>query len=121
MKILKIKLTIFFLIFVAASDLDCIKALFNEKEKELSLAVAKVDELTQQLEELRGRHNGTTGGASGHLNPPASAELEKLRRELMVHFFFEIPVFFPLFFNENVMCRKGSECFDSTNNKIEKK
>ncbi|XP_015594108.1 probable basic-leucine zipper transcription factor N isoform X2 [Cephus cinctus] len=61
------------------SDLDCIRALFNEKEKELSLAVAKVEELTRQLEELRGRHNN----GAGHLTTPASAELEKLRRELM--------------------------------------
>jgi len=82
----------------AASDLDCIRALFNEKEKELSLAVAKVEELTRQLEELRGRQNnpigsgtvGSIGGgltgtsSNGHLVTPASAELEKLRRELMV-------------------------------------
>lgn len=85
----------------AASDLDCIRALFNEKEKELSLAVAKVEELTRQLEELRGRQNavgvGAGGGGAGslgagltgatgngHLVTPASAELEKLRRELMV-------------------------------------
>lgn len=66
---------------VTASDLDCIRALFNEKEKELSLAVAKVEELTRQLEELRGRRNN----GSDHLpTTPASAELEKLRRELMV-------------------------------------
>jgi apoptosis-stimulating of p53 protein 1 len=71
--------------FVKASDLDCIRALFNEKEKELSLAVAKVEELTRQLEELRGRHNGGTNqNPSGHLGTPASAELEKLRRELLV-------------------------------------
>lgn len=85
-------------VFFAASDLDCIRALFNEKEKELSLAVAKVEELTRQLEELRGRQNAPAGGGSagnvggglagatgnGHLATPASAELEKLRRELMV-------------------------------------
>ncbi|XP_018318165.1 putative uncharacterized protein DDB_G0271606 isoform X3 [Mycetomoellerius zeteki] len=79
------------------SDLDCIRALFNEKEKELSLAVAKVEELTRQLEELRGRQNAPAGSGSagsiggsltgttgnGHLVTPASAELEKLRRELM--------------------------------------
>lgn len=84
--------------FSIASDLDCIRALFNEKEKELSLAVAKVEELTRQLEELRGRQNAPVGGGSagniggsltgatgnGHLVTPASAELEKLRRELMV-------------------------------------
>lgn len=64
--------------FVSASDLDSIRALFNEKEKELSLAVAKVEELTRQLEELR-------RGRSSRDPPPASAlELDKLRRELMV-------------------------------------
>lgn len=71
---------------LAASDLDCIRALFNEKEKELSLAVAKVEELTRQLEELRGRHNGNAAGSAvgGQVPSTASAELEKLRRELMV-------------------------------------
>ncbi|XP_044255145.1 apoptosis-stimulating of p53 protein 1 isoform X2 [Tribolium madens] len=59
------------------SDLDSIRALFNEKEKELSLAVAKVEELTRQLEELR-------RGRTARDQPPASAlELDKLRRELM--------------------------------------
>ncbi|XP_045481159.1 apoptosis-stimulating of p53 protein 1 isoform X3 [Harmonia axyridis] len=59
------------------SDLDSIRALFNEKEKELSLAVAKVEELTRQLEELK-------RGRSSRDQPPASAlELDKLRRELM--------------------------------------
>ncbi|CAG9762568.1 unnamed protein product [Ceutorhynchus assimilis] len=59
------------------SDLDSIRALFNEKEKELSLAVAKVEELTRQLEELR-------RGRTNRDPPPASAlELDKLRRELM--------------------------------------
>lgn len=88
----------YFILLSTASDLDCIRALFNEKEKELSLAVAKVEELTRQLEELRGRQNAPAGGGSagsigggltgatgnGHLVTPASAELEKLRRELMV-------------------------------------
>ncbi|XP_066244957.1 apoptosis-stimulating of p53 protein 2 isoform X1 [Euwallacea similis] len=59
------------------SDLDSIRALFNEKEKELSLAVAKVEELTRQLEELR-------RGKTNREPPTASAlELDKLRRELM--------------------------------------
>ena len=35
------------------TDLESIRLLFNEKEKELAMAVAKVDELTAQLEELR--------------------------------------------------------------------
>ncbi|XP_026330904.1 apoptosis-stimulating of p53 protein 1 isoform X3 [Hyposmocoma kahamanoa] len=58
-----------------SSDLESIRALFNEKEKELSVAVAKVEELTRQLEELRrGRVQP---------QPPSAAELDKLRRELM--------------------------------------
>ncbi|KAI5638175.1 ankyrin repeats (many copies) domain-containing protein [Phthorimaea operculella] len=57
------------------SDLESIRALFNEKEKELSVAVAKVEELTRQLEELRrGRVQP---------QPPSAHELDKLRRELM--------------------------------------
>lgn len=63
--------------------MDSIRALFNEKEKELSLAVAKVEELTRQLEDLRrGRANAT---ARETVQPAAAAqELDKLRRELMV-------------------------------------
>ncbi|CAG4996423.1 unnamed protein product [Parnassius apollo] len=57
------------------SDLESIRALFNEKEKELSVAVAKVEELTRQLEELR---RGRVQPA-----PPSAQELDKLRRELM--------------------------------------
>lgn len=63
------------------AELDSVRALFNEKEKELSVAVAKVEELTKQLEELRqgnlaGRKitNGTTTTA---------VELKKLRQELV--------------------------------------
>ncbi|CAH1159137.1 unnamed protein product [Phyllotreta striolata] len=59
------------------SDLDSIRALFNEKEKELSLAVAKVEELTRQLEELR------RGRSNKNSSPPSALELDKLRRELM--------------------------------------
>ncbi|XP_032517881.2 apoptosis-stimulating of p53 protein 2 isoform X4 [Danaus plexippus] len=57
------------------SDLESIRALFNEKEKELSVAVAKVEELTRQLEELRRGRVQTA--------PPSAHELDKLRRELM--------------------------------------
>ena len=68
----------------AAAELEMIKSLFNEKEKELSLAVGKVEELTKQLEELRnGRVNGFPVGDNRN-NSPASLELEKLRKELMV-------------------------------------
>lgn len=87
--------------------MDSIRALFSEKEKELSLAVAKVEALTQQLEDLRrdrrcpiGIHsngknaynndvsNKTNGSNSSQLTPsPAVRELEKLRRELVVSIF----------------------------------
>ncbi|XP_041785742.1 uncharacterized protein LOC121601019 isoform X1 [Anopheles merus] len=75
------------------NDLDSIRALFSEKEKELTLAVAKVEALTRQLEELRrdrrGVGNGTNGisyslNSNSHNNNSTSAakELEKLRLEL---------------------------------------
>lgn len=66
---------------VSASDLESIRALFNEKEKELSVAVAKVEELTLQLEELQ-RGRGT--GGSQVPSSSAAIEVEKLRAELLV-------------------------------------
>lgn len=42
----------------AGNDLDSIRALFSEKEKELSLAVAKVESLTKQLEEIKRDRRG---------------------------------------------------------------
>lgn len=68
---------------LSASDLDSIRALFNEKEKELCMAVAKVEELTRQLEEVK---RGRASGPHNANNAPsvAALELEKLRRELMV-------------------------------------
>jgi hypothetical protein len=74
---------------VSGNDLDSIRALFSEKEKELSLAVAKVEALTRQLEDLRRDRRGPLNLIPGNGNPqlsssPAGRELEKLRRELMV-------------------------------------
>lgn len=77
------------------NDLDSIRALFSEKEKELTLAVAKVEALTRQLEELRRDRRGVGNGTNGisyslNSNPhnnnatPAAKELEKLRLELAV-------------------------------------
>uniref|UniRef100_A0A182M0I3 SH3 domain-containing protein n=1 Tax=Anopheles culicifacies TaxID=139723 RepID=A0A182M0I3_9DIPT len=74
------------------NDLDSIRALFSEKEKELTLAVAKVEALTRQLEELRRDRRGVgSNGIPYNLNAnalnnngsPASKELEKLRLELV--------------------------------------
>ncbi|XP_014242519.1 apoptosis-stimulating of p53 protein 1 isoform X4 [Cimex lectularius] len=59
------------------SDLDSIRALFNEKEKELTVAVAKVEELTRQLEDVR------RGKQAQPPSNPVTQELDRLRRELM--------------------------------------
>ena len=64
------------------NDLDSIRLLFNEKEKELAMAVTKVDELTAQLEELRsGKVNlnyppssGGAGEAEARAGIPQTAE-----------------------------------------------
>lgn len=60
-------------IFLLGNDLDSIRALFSEKEKELSLAVAKVEALTKQLEEIRRDRRGplnliTSSGTAAALN-----------------------------------------------------
>ncbi|CAL8099691.1 unnamed protein product [Orchesella dallaii] len=65
---------------VLSSDLESLRAVFNEKEKELSLAVAKVEELTRQLEDLRKSNKDQLPNGQ---QSAAAAELEKLRRELM--------------------------------------
>ena len=73
--------------------MEQIKSLFNEKEKELTLAVSKVEDLTLQLDELRnGRMNGLAGGEYNN-NSPAFLELEKLRKELMVSYMCNIELF----------------------------
>ncbi|ETN63022.1 hypothetical protein AND_005276 [Anopheles darlingi] len=71
------------------NDLDSIRALFSEKEKELTLAVAKVEALTRQLEDLRRNRRGGIGShgfigqnTSNGVLSPAAKELEKLRLEL---------------------------------------
>ncbi|XP_058062159.1 uncharacterized protein LOC131212345 isoform X2 [Anopheles bellator] len=76
------------------NDLDSIRALFSEKEKELTLAVAKVEALTRQLEDLRRDRRGEAGtngnlisffhaqNSSNGTTSPTSKELEKLRLEL---------------------------------------
>lgn len=77
-------MTLSAIIFTGA-ELDAIKALFNEKEKELSIAVAKVDHLTQQLDQLRlGKWNTNGKVNTDHPNTLAAIELEKLKKKLAV-------------------------------------
>jgi apoptosis-stimulating of p53 protein 1 len=84
----------------AASDLDSIRALFNEKEKELSLAVAKVEELTHQLEELKRGRGASARDQQQQAPSPAALELDKLRRELMVCLTIQFSCFIS-FFSKN--------------------
>ncbi len=70
-------------LYVTAAELETIKALFNEKEKELAMAVGKVEELTQQLSDVRNGHIKNVNGDNKD-NLATMLELEKLRKELMV-------------------------------------
>ncbi|KAK7473670.1 hypothetical protein BaRGS_00035067 [Batillaria attramentaria] len=68
------------------SELETVRALFNEKEKELALAVSKVDQLMRQLQELRdskGKGAITNGNSAKADTAAVTMELEKLRSELL--------------------------------------
>lgn len=62
------------------AELETMKALFNEKEKELSLAVSKVEELTRQLHLLR---KSSSNVRENKQRADALMELDKLRSELL--------------------------------------
>lgn len=67
-----------------AAEIEHISGLFQEKQAELQAAVLRVDQLSQQLEDLRrGKLNGlqTLGG---HVTGTAALELRKLYQELQV-------------------------------------
>ncbi|XP_068751749.1 uncharacterized protein [Montipora capricornis] len=63
-----------------AEELDSIRSLFLEKEKELAIAVTKVESLTQQLDKQR---HGFSGSATSQTKTHQQLELERLRKELM--------------------------------------
>lgn len=70
--------------FLLAAEIEHISGLFQEKQAELQAAVLRVDQLSQQLEELRrGRLNGLQGLGS-HVTGTAALELRKLYQELQV-------------------------------------
>ncbi len=75
-------------VVVSAAELESIKSLFSEKEKELVNAVARVEALTHQLEDLRhGRVAGPQTESKAQPGAaPSMAELEKMRQELAVSF-----------------------------------
>ncbi|XP_047466542.1 apoptosis-stimulating of p53 protein 1-like isoform X2 [Mugil cephalus] len=80
-----------------SAEIDHVSSLFQEKQAELQSAVVRVDQLTQQLEDLRrgrlqlhppgqGAPTGSQGATTGHkgssLSGPAALELRKLYQEL---------------------------------------
>lgn len=69
------------LCFALAEELESVRSLFMEKEKELAIAVAKVESLTQQLDKQR---QGWSQTSSSREKTHQQLELERLRKELMV-------------------------------------
>ncbi|XP_069391790.1 apoptosis-stimulating of p53 protein 1-like isoform X11 [Paralichthys olivaceus] len=81
-----------------SAEIDHVSSLFQEKQAELQSAVIRVDQLTQQLEDLRrgrlqshsappqgaptGSHGTTAGQKGSPLSGPAALELRKLYQEL---------------------------------------
>ncbi|XP_029453904.1 apoptosis-stimulating of p53 protein 1 isoform X2 [Rhinatrema bivittatum] len=67
-----------------STEIEHISDLFQEKQQELQAAVLKVDQLTQQLEDLRkGKLNGFQS-YNGQITGPAALELKKLYQELQI-------------------------------------
>ncbi|XP_053138437.1 apoptosis-stimulating of p53 protein 1 isoform X3 [Hemicordylus capensis] len=67
-----------------ATEIEHISTMFQEKQQELQAAVLKVDQLTQQLEDLRkGKLNGFQS-YNGQMTGPAAIELKKLYQELQI-------------------------------------
>nr|XP_033808129.1 apoptosis-stimulating of p53 protein 1 isoform X2 [Geotrypetes seraphini] len=67
-----------------STEIEHISDLFQEKQQELQAAVLKVDQLTQQLEDLRkGKLNGFQS-YNGQMTGPAALELKKLYQELQI-------------------------------------
>ena len=72
------------------SELDLIKSLFNEKERELYKAINKVAELTKQIEQLRKIKNLSSSNSKSNQMLTTSnsnlnvSELDKLKQELQI-------------------------------------
>ncbi|XP_018412159.1 PREDICTED: apoptosis-stimulating of p53 protein 1 isoform X2 [Nanorana parkeri] len=69
---------------ISAAEIEHISDVFQEKQQELQAAVQKVEQLTQQLEDLRkGKLNGFQT-YNGQMTGPAALELKKLYQELQI-------------------------------------
>lgn len=70
---------------LSAAEIEHVSSLFQEKQAELQSAMLKVDQLTQQLDDLRrGRLNGLQP-LGGPVTSNAALELRKLYQELQVN------------------------------------
>lgn len=65
--------------FHIENDLEILKLIFLNKQKELTMTTNKFDELTQQLDQLKKPNITTSQEQSQNKN-----ELDKLKQELMV-------------------------------------
>ncbi|KAG8514464.1 Apoptosis-stimulating of p53 protein 1, partial [Galemys pyrenaicus] len=73
-----------FLAGAAAAEIERFSAMFQEKQQEVQTAILRVDQLSQQLEDLKkGRLNGLQAGG-GKLTGPAALELKRLYQELQI-------------------------------------
>ncbi|XP_063295254.1 apoptosis-stimulating of p53 protein 1 isoform X3 [Pelobates fuscus] len=67
-----------------STEIEHISEMFQEKQQELQAAVMKVEQLTQQLDDLRkGKLNGFQA-YNGQMSGPAALELKKLYQELQI-------------------------------------
>ncbi|XP_078262608.1 protein phosphatase 1, regulatory subunit 13Bb isoform X2 [Rhinoraja longicauda] len=67
-----------------SAEIEHINTMFHEKQRELQSAVLKVDQLTQQLDDLRkGKTNGLHS-YNGQVPGPTALELKKLYQELQI-------------------------------------
>ncbi|XP_067895114.1 protein phosphatase 1, regulatory subunit 13Bb isoform X1 [Heterodontus francisci] len=67
-----------------SAEIEHINNMFHEKQRELQSAVLKVEQLTQQLDDLRkGKTNGLQS-YNGQVPGPAAVELKKLYQELQI-------------------------------------
>lgn len=72
------------LLVMTAAEIERFSAMFQEKKQEVQTAILRVDQLSQQLEDLKkGKLNGFQS-YNGRLTGPAAVELKRLYQELQV-------------------------------------
>ena len=70
------------IVLISAEELENVRSHFMEKEKELAIAVARVESLTRQLDKQR---KGWSQATPSRQKTHQELELERLRKELMVN------------------------------------